>query len=26
LFLGDQLRLHCPEQRAWQPDGQGQLL
>jgi len=25
LALGDVLRLHCPEQRAWQPDGQQQF-
>jgi MOSC domain-containing protein YiiM len=26
LVLGDVLRLHCPEQRAWQADGQMSFL
>ena len=26
LVLGDMLRLHCPEQRAWQADGQMRFL
>ena len=26
LALGDKMRLHRPEQRAWQPDGQARLL
>ena len=26
LVLGDVLRLHCPEQRAWQADGQMRFL
>ncbi len=26
LSLGDTLRLHIPDQRAWQPDGRGSLV
>ena len=26
LTLGDQLRLHCPEQSVWLPDGQSHLI
>ena len=26
LAIGDQLKLHCPEQRVWLPDGQSHLI